>query len=199
MFVVTVDQRSSRTDRDRVPDVLAAYADVPTVRPFDRTAGDELQAVFDDAAAVVPVALDLASSGHWSVGIGVGGVDLPLPETTRAGRGQAFENAREAVEAAKRDRRRFRVVGASPWTAHAQTAAALLLDTMSSRSDAGREAVALMRTGVPQTVAASSLSITPQAMSARLQAAGWDVQLPGEALVAAALDAATLDTGMADR
>lgn len=190
MFVMTVDQRSSRIDRDRVPDLLAEYADASTVRPFDRTAGDEVQAVFDDASALVPIALDLAASGHWTVGIGVGDVDLPLPATTRAGRGPAFEAARDAVEAAKRDRRRLRVVGASAWSQHAQSAAALLLDTMTSRSDAGREAVALMRTGVTQHQAAIALDITPQAMSSRLQAAAWDTQLPGEALVAAALTAA---------
>ncbi|MEJ9079893.1 hypothetical protein [Gordonia malaquae] len=189
MFVMTIDQRSSRTDRDRVPDLIAQYADACTVRPFDRTAGDEVQAVFDDASALVPIALDIAASGHWTVGIGVGLVDQPLPQTTRAGRGPAFEAAREAVEAAKRDRRRLRVVGGSPWSQHAQTAAALLLDTMTSRSEAGREAVALMRTGVTQQQGAAALNISPQAMSSRLQAAAWDTQLPGEALVAAALTA----------
>ena len=190
MFVMTIDQRSSRSDRDRVPDLLADYADASTVRPFDRTAGDEVQAVFDDPNALVPIALDLAASGHWTVGIGVGDVDLPLPDTTRAGRGPAFEAARDAVEAAKRDRRRLRVVGGSTWSQHAQSAAALLLDTMTSRSEAGREAVALMRTGLTQQQAATTLNITPQAMSSRLQAASWDTQLPGEALVAAALTAA---------
>ncbi|QRY64107.1 hypothetical protein JVX90_07975 [Gordonia sp. PDNC005] len=190
MFVMTIDQRSSRSDRDRVPDLLADYADASTVRPFDRTAGDEVQAVFDDPSALVPIALDLAASGHWTVGIGVGDVDLPLPDTTRAGRGPAFEAARDAVEAAKRDRRRLRVVGGSTWSQHAQSAAALLLDTMTSRSEAGREAVALMRTGLTQQQAATTLNITPQAMSSRLQAASWDTQLPGEALVAAALTAA---------
>ncbi len=194
MFVLTVDQRSSRTDRDRVPDLLSAYSGVPTVRPFDRTAGDEVQAVLDDAAIVASVALELAASEQWSVGIGVGAVDLPLPATTRAGRGPAFEAARDAVEAAKHDRRRLRVVAESPWALHAQTAGALLVDTMSARSTAGREAVALMRTGVTQTAAAAALGITPQAMSSRLQAASWDIQTPGEALFAATLRATEDDS-----
>ncbi|GAA4662113.1 hypothetical protein [Gordonia humi] len=183
MFVVTVDQRSSRTDRDRVPEVLARYASAHTVRPFDRTAGDEVQAVFDSADELAPIAVDLAASGNWSVGIGVGPVELPLPATTRAGRGRAFEAAREAVEAAKLDRRRLRVVGDSAAATHAQTAAALLVDVVAGRSEAGHDAVALMRTGVTQTQAARELGISPQAMSSRLQAAGWDVQTSGEALV----------------
>lgn len=183
MFVLTVDQRGSRSDRDRVPDVLNRYASAHTIRPFERTAGDELQAVFDAAHEVAAIAVDLAASGGWSVGIGIGAVDLPLPAATRAGRGPAFEAARNAVEAAKHDRRRIRVNGASDWTLHAQTAAAVVVDIQASRSDAGREAVELMRTGITQARAAARLSITPQAMSSRLAAAGWDLQRPTEELL----------------
>ena len=190
MIVLTVDQRGSRTDRDRVPDVLSAYADTDAVRPFERTAGDEIQAVFTDAAAAARIALDLAASGHWTVGVGTGPVDQPLPADTRAGRGRAFEAAREAVEAAKHHRLHLRMAGTQPWTDRAQTAAWLLLDTMAARSDAGRAAVELMRTGITQNEAAARLRITPQAVSARLRAAGWDLQTPGEALVADLLDAA---------
>ncbi|MCF8587931.1 hypothetical protein [Gordonia liuliyuniae] len=184
MYVLTVDQRGSRTDRDRVPDIIDRYATAHTVRPFDRTAGDEVQAVFDAADEITAIAVDLAATDNWSVGIGVGTVDLPLPAATRAGRGRAFEAAREAVEAAKRDRRRIRVVGSSDWTVHAQTAAGLLVDVLANRSEAGREAVALMRTGITQATAADRLGITPQAMSSRLAAAGWDLQIPAEALLA---------------
>lgn len=183
MFVLTVDQRGSRSDRDRVPDVLDRYASAGTVRPFDRTAGDEVQAVFAAADEVAAIAVDLAVTGNWSVGLGVGAVDLPLPAATRAGRGQAFEAAREAVESAKHDRRRIQVVGASAWATHAQTAAVLLVDILTNRSVAGRSAVDLMRTGVTQASAAQRLGITPQAMSSRLAAAGWDLQQPAEDLL----------------
>ncbi|MSX06374.1 MAG: hypothetical protein F2801_09235, partial [Actinobacteria bacterium] len=101
MFVMTVDQRRSRRDIDRVPDLLDRYRDFDLIRPFERTAGDEVQAVCEDAATVVAIALDLVATPHWSVGIGVGSVELPLPDTTRAGRGQAFEAARDAVTRAK--------------------------------------------------------------------------------------------------
>ena len=49
--VLTVDQRNSRTSDDRVPATLAALARLPTLRPFQRTAGDEFQGVLDDPAA----------------------------------------------------------------------------------------------------------------------------------------------------
>src|SRR5690606_39564507 len=45
--------------------------------------------------------LDLLRRERWSIGVGVGPVETPLPEQTRAGRGPAFEHARIAVERAK--------------------------------------------------------------------------------------------------
>ena len=93
---MTVDQRRSRRDIDRVEDLLSDL-DYALLRPFERTAGDEVQAVTDKPDVVVDVALDLLARGHWSVGIGIGPVQRPLPASTRAGRGPAFEAAREAV------------------------------------------------------------------------------------------------------
>ncbi|OOL27282.1 membrane associated protein, partial [Rhodococcus rhodochrous] len=69
MFVLTVDQRGSRRDVDRVADLLTELRDAELLRPFERTAGDEVQAVADDPAVVVDLALDLVRRGCWSVGI----------------------------------------------------------------------------------------------------------------------------------
>src|SRR5450756_2751646 len=71
------------------------------VRAFERTVGDEVQAVLDAAELAVEVALQLLRTKAWSVGIGVGEVDEPLPERGRAGGGTAFVLARAAVERAK--------------------------------------------------------------------------------------------------
>ncbi|HCS56963.1 MAG TPA: hypothetical protein DIW80_06775 [Gordonia polyisoprenivorans] len=184
MFVMTIDQRRSRTDRDRVPDLLTAVADTPVLRPFDRTAGDEVQAVLTDPDAVVAVTLLLADEGHWSIGIGIGDVETPLPAQTRAGRGEAFEHARAAVEAAKAARPPLAVRGASRWAEHADTALRLLTEIVITRSAAGREAVSLVRGGLRQTAAAEELGITPQAMSQRLRAARWELESPTRDLVA---------------
>ncbi len=199
MYVVTADQRSSRSDVDRVPALRDRFAALPVVRAFERTAGDEVEAVLDDPAAVVAVAAELAASGHWTVGIGIDRVELPLPAETRAGRGAAFEAARIAVESAKGRRVPVRVEGSSPWCAHAQTALWQLVDLETGRTAAGRETVALMATELTQTQVAERLGITPQAVSLRLRAARWDLQAPSEALAVALLarcDAAsTADTG----
>ncbi|WP_448223523.1 hypothetical protein [Gordonia iterans] len=183
MFVLTADQRASRSDADRVPDLLDRYRGAPVVRAFERTAGDEVEAVFDDPAALARVAVDLAASGHWSVGVGVDDVDLPLPRQTRAGRGRAFEAARAAVESAKGQRVPLQVRGSSSWCRPAQTAACLLVDLETGRTVAGREAVELVASGLTQAQAAEQLGITPQAISLRLRSARWDLQRDTEDLV----------------
>lgn len=191
MFVMTVDQRRSRRDIDRVPDLLDRYRDFDLIRPFERTAGDEVQAVCEDAATVVAIALDLVATPHWSVGIGVGSVELPLPDTTRAGRGQAFEAARDAVTRAKNAPAALAVTGPEPEAAEdAETASTLVALLVARRSDQGREAVALMAEGMSQTDAAERLGISKQAMSQRLSVAGWHVENAGRTLAARLLNAA---------
>ena len=191
MFVMTVDQRRSSRDIDRVPDLLDRYRDFDLIRPFERTAGDEVQAVCEDAATVVAIALDLVATPHWSVGIGVGSVELPLPDTTRAGRGQAFEAARDAVTRAKNAPAALAVTGPEPAAAEdAETASTLVAILVARRSDQGREAVALMAEGMSQTDAAERLGISKQAMSQRLSVAGWHVENAGRTLAARLLNAA---------
>ncbi len=79
MYVLTVDQRGSRRDVDRVADLLDELRDAPMLRKFERTAGDEVQAVSDDPGTVVDLALALLDRNHWSIGIGIGPVETPLP------------------------------------------------------------------------------------------------------------------------
>src|SRR4051812_39773409 len=113
-FVLTVDQQGSRRAGDRVPAALTLLAGTPVVRAFDRTAGDEFQGVIAGPDDAVEAALVLARDGRWSIGIGCGPVEQPLPRITRAGRGAAFEAARAAVEAAKRRPQRIAVRAGPP-------------------------------------------------------------------------------------
>ncbi|TKR23447.1 hypothetical protein FA014_11155 [Cellulomonas hominis] len=110
MWTLTVDQEGSRRVGDRVEALLEGLATASplvgaapgaVVLPFERTVGDEVQAVLADADLVVALALHLVRTGGWSIGIGAGVVDTPLPASSRAGSGTAFIHAREAVEAAK--------------------------------------------------------------------------------------------------
>lgn len=101
MYVLTIDQRGSSTDVDRVPGLLAELARLVPGATFERSVGDELQGVLQSPAEVVDTALHALRDGHWYVGIGVGAVDQPLPASPREGSGPAFVAARLAVERAK--------------------------------------------------------------------------------------------------
>src|SRR5690625_2690592 len=129
MFVLTADQHGSRTGIDLVPQVLERLKALNTkdihepkiqntdqaptgentspeqgfVLPFERTVGDEIQAITDDPMTALAVASLLLRSEDWSLGIGVGVVQEPLPDSTREARGPAFIAARAAVEQAKRE------------------------------------------------------------------------------------------------
>jgi len=100
MYVLTIDQRGSSSDTDRVPDLISQLAGTsPAV--FERSVGDELQGVLVRAEDVVDVALQALRSGHWYVGIGIGTVQLRPGASPREGSGTAFVAARAAVDLAK--------------------------------------------------------------------------------------------------
>ncbi|NHT16223.1 hypothetical protein [Cellulomonas sp. IC4_254] len=190
MWTLTVDQEGSRRVGDRVDALLADLATASplagsgpgaVVLPFERTVGDEVQAVLADADLVVAVALHLVRTGGWSVGIGAGVVDTPLPSTSRAGSGSAFIHAREAVEAAKSRLRSVPLAVRGPradLAAEAEGVLTLLGSVVARRTAAGWTVVDRLtpRPGGPaarQEDVAAALGISQQAVSARLRAALW--------------------------
>jgi hypothetical protein len=177
-YVLTVDQRSSRSSPDRVPEVLRRLnSTVPTVLGFERTAGDEFQGVLADPDDVVEVVLLLVRSGDWSIGIGAGPVQTPLPQSTRAGAGPAFLCARRAVDAAKQRPVRLAVRGVVPVdAADAQAVLTALAVIVERRSDQAWEAIALVGSGRTQADAATALGVSRQAVGQRLAAALWDLE-----------------------
>lgn len=100
MYVLTIDQRGSSTDVDRVPELISALRGLTPV-PFERSVGDELQGVVEHAAEVVDIALHALRSGNWYVGVGIGTVQLAPGGSPREGSGSGFIAARKAVELAK--------------------------------------------------------------------------------------------------
>jgi len=147
---------------------------------FERTVGDEVQAVFDDPGVAVDVALWLLRRGGWSVGIGCGGVDEPLPTSSREASGPAFVLARDAVEAAKS---RQRPVPLAVRGAHhqagldAEAVLTLVAATAARRSAAGWEAVDAVESSGPdvrQEDVAAAMGISQQAVSQRLRTALHD-------------------------
>jgi hypothetical protein len=177
-YVLTVDQKASRRTADRVADILPKLnAAVSTELPFERTAGDEFQGVLEDPEEVIDVVLDLVRVGGWSIGIGAGPVQTPLPESTRAGAGPAFLSARRAVEAAKQRPSRLAVRGVTPGDAgDAQAVLSALAVVVDRRSDQAWEAIGLVTDGRTQAEAATELGISRQAVGQRLSAGLWDLE-----------------------
>ena len=192
MFVMTMDQRGSRRTGDLVEPLLAELAhlaDAPgTVRPFARTVGDEVQAALADPDLVVEIALAVTRRGGWSVGIGVGPVELPLPADVRAATGPAFVLARDAVERAKgRGRPVPLAVAGVGVTAAADAEAVLVLlgSVATRRTEAGWAVIDALTPGsVTQEEVAERLGISQQAVSQRLRGALWPEEPPVRAAAA---------------
>ena len=167
---ITADQRRSRTTDDRVPAALAAL-DLPGLTlSFERTAGDEIQALTSDAATVVEAVVRLTRVGGFRIGLGLGSVDEPLPASTREARGTAYLVARDAV-ANHAAPLTLLADSSSPVVTQAETALLALVATLQRRSSEGWEVVDLIDSGLTGAGTAARLGITPSAVSQRLKAA----------------------------
>lgn len=173
--VVTADQRASRSGPDRVPAALAALEPLADGfrLGFERTAGDEIQGLSADPGAIIDAVLVLLRLGDWHIGVGVGAVETPLPDFTRAARGPAYLAARRAVGRAGPDSPRLVAAGAGVDRPvdEAQTVLALVAALVRRRSRAGWQVVDLVDSGLTQSQAAAGLGISPQAVGQRLRAA----------------------------
>lgn len=188
-YVLTIDQRASRSGDDLVPDLVRTLNRGHTaerlVRRFERTAGDELQGVVSSAQAVVDITCVLIRSEKWSVGLGIGGVDEPLPRSTRAGRGAAFVHARAAVERAKSGPHRVGVVGDDAYRAEqVETVLWLLALLLARRTDGGWEVADLLAQGRTRREVAERLRISASAVSQRVHVAGIVEEQRARALAA---------------
>jgi hypothetical protein len=195
VIVMTVDQRGSRRGRDLIDELLTGLAELlpsaALARPFERTAGDEVQGLIEGPEHAVTAALALVREGRWSIGLGLGAVRQPLPASVRAAAGPAFVYARAAVARAKSSPRHVAVAGPDPQTSgDADSLLALLAAIVQRRSRLGWEVADLMASGMTQQAAARQLGISPQAVSQRLQAGLWHEQQRAEPVLARLIAAA---------
>lgn len=198
MYVLTIDQRGSTRDRDRVPGLLAELQGISGSGQFERSVGDEVQGVVEQPVEVVEIALHALRSGRWYVGIGVGAVDLPLPASPREGSGPAFVAARLAVEKAKSAAAHVPLsvvsgglgrgaIPAEAWPgakacANAEAVLRLIGRVVQDRTEAQWKVVDALRTlqqqdGAArhgsQKLAARKLGITEQSVSRAVLRSGW--------------------------
>ncbi|MFZ6991969.1 DNA-binding protein [Curtobacterium sp. RRHDQ66] len=176
MYALTVDQVDSRHGDDRVEgamrELLGTLDDV--VLAPERTAGDEFQLLTSSPETTLDALLRLTRTGGWSIGIGIGDVDEPLPASTRAASGSAFIRARDAVERAKRSPEHLAVEIDPDRRLRGNDVEPILRQTVrlrSRRSPEGWQLADLLAKGVSRPDAAEALGITPQAVAKRFAAA----------------------------
>ena len=172
VVVLTVDQRGSRRGSDLVAPTLAELSDLPLLRAFERTAGDEFQGVLDRPEVLPEVVERLLRADSWNIGIGVGPVEEPLPEHARAGRGPAYLHARAAVTGAKSSPWHLRVDGDDPTARALETTLWLWAAVLARRTARGWEVADLVAEGLSYAEVGQRLGVSPSAVSQRAQAAG---------------------------
>lgn len=194
-FVLIADQVSSRTGADAVPDALARLAGLDCLLPFERTAGDEVQALLAVPDTVVEAVARLTRLSGWRIGVGAGRVDEPLPSSTREARGSAYLAARDAITVARRQPTDFALrlpadVSGKAYgdlleaVTDAETAIWLLRGTLARRSREGWELMDLLDAGLTSAEAAERLGISRSAVSQRLAAAAREEGVRGAELAA---------------
>lgn len=174
-LVLTVDQRGSRHDADRVAGLLDLLSRLPCHLAFERTAGDEVQGLVTDATHVPALVEALLRSGGWRVGIGIGSIEVPLPRDVREARGPAFVLARTAVEGSRQAPAGVRVeaeAGAAGAARDLESALWLWAALLERRTPRGWEVVDLVDDGATYEAAARDLGVSQSAVSQRAQAAG---------------------------
>ena len=172
VVVLTVDQRGSRRGSDLVAPTLAELSDLPLLRAFERTAGDEFQGVLDRPEVLPEVVERLLRADSWNIGIGVGPVEEPLPEHARAGRGPAYLHARAAVTGAKSSPWHLRVDGDDPTARALETTLWLWAAVLARRTARGWEVADLVAEGLSYAEVGQRLGVSPSAVSQRAQPAG---------------------------
>ncbi|MDY5784542.1 MULTISPECIES: MarR family transcriptional regulator [unclassified Corynebacterium] len=157
---------------DVVTRSASALSTLPGVGEFEPVGVEDIRANVDSPEAALNVIMALLADGNWAVGIGIN------PD------GAALFAATSAV-GSRPGSVNVRVNGAGAGTSAEDIAAAIALlgHVLNKRTYEGREATALLRSGLNQNEAAAELGISKQAMSQRLQAAGWRAELAGWKLV----------------
>lgn len=187
MLVLIVDQKASRIHGDRVDELLAWLRTLPAserlVRPFERTAGDEVEALADNVEDALDVVLALVRTGAWSVGVGTGVVDEPIPGSVRAASGPAFIHARQAIERAKKNPHHIALTGPDPDTApDAERVLCVLGSVVQRRTAEEWEIVDLLTQGFTEQEVAEKLRIEESTVRARLRSGLYHEELQARPL-----------------
>ncbi|AWB81886.1 MarR family transcriptional regulator [Corynebacterium yudongzhengii] len=127
---------------------------------------EDITARVDSPSALTDLIMALLSDGNWAIGIGI---DSPVWCEEAATKAVGTRAGAVHVRADTSGTEAFDI----------EATFALLAHVLAKRTLEGREATSLMRRGLNQNEAAAKLGISKQAMSQRLQAAGWSAESAG--------------------
>jgi len=167
-----------------------ALSSLPGVAGFEVLGVEDIRSTVADAEAALNLIMALLSDGNWAIGLGI------ADGTGRSAPSDASATATAAV-GTRAGQVRVIVDRQNATTEAADIAAtfALMSHVLHKRTYEGREATSLVRRGMNQNEAAATLGISKQAMSQRLQAAGWPAEQAGWQL---ALNLITRAAGQGD-
>ena len=194
MFVLTIDQVKSRENEDRVPVMLELLDAIATLAPFERTVGDEIQGVPQDATAALEAIRLCIRDGQWHCGLGVGHGSFASPDAPRSaeGGGSAFYAARQAVEASKSlaPSVALRIPTRPDEEAEAGALLALKMHVAAQRTVRQWQVIDAVTRTKNRTLAAELLGISPSAVSQSLTASAWETETATDDLLVRLLEQA---------
>ncbi|QGU07436.1 hypothetical protein COCCU_07515 [Corynebacterium occultum] len=178
---------------DLVKRSAEALSTLKGVGKFEVLGVEDICAVIDSAQPACDVVMALLSDGEWAVGLGIDpsldSGDESAPERVRKIASSALGPVGRSVRAGSVKVKVLNSSQVSDTSAFDIAATFQLLgQVLSKRSLEGREATSLMRRGLNQNEAAEELGISKQAMSQRLQAAGWQAENSGWRLAVHLID-----------
>ena len=151
-----------------------ALSSLPGVAGFEVLGVEDIRSQVADAEAALNLIMALLSDGNWAIGLGIAdGSNNSAPSDASA--------TATAAVGTRAGQVRVIVDRQNATTEAADIAAtfALMSHVLHKRTYEGREATSLVRRGMNQNEAAATLGISKQAMSQRLQAAGWPAEQAG--------------------
>ncbi|AJK68884.1 hypothetical protein [Corynebacterium marinum] len=151
-----------------------ALSTLDGVGEFQVLGVEDICAVVESPEALCDTVMALLSDGSWAIGIGIvpGTSDEQLTRDTASGSLRGGARAATVKVAALPK-------GTSTLAEDIAAVFALMGHVLAKRTTEGREATSLVRSGLNQNEAAEELGISKQAMSQRLQAAGWQAETAG--------------------
>ncbi|MGD7001268.1 MarR family transcriptional regulator [Corynebacterium halotolerans] len=164
-----------------------ALATLEGVGDFEVLGVEDICAVVETGPAVCDVVMALLSDGEWAIGVGIdSALDPEDPDSEAAVRSLGTKALGKPGRATRAGVVKVAVAPTPALKASGNTAAsdisatfALLGQVLAKRSIEGRQATSLVRRGLTQNEAAEELGISKQAISQRLQAAGWQAENAG--------------------